>query len=280
MNPEHVPLIDAHLHLQESSFEADLEEVIRLAVAGGVRYMLCNGSSEEDWPAVLRLARTHPEIIPCFGLHPWYVKERSGEWLANLAKFLNAVPSAVGEIGLDRWVEDRDESAQEEVFLAQLEMARCRNRPVMIHCLRAWGWFMDVMKSQPAFPAGVLFHAYSGSAELIEPLVRMGAYFSFAGTILDEKYGRARDAIIKIPRDRLLLETDAPFMPLPEPYRSPDLKMVEGKVRNEPSQLPVVVRGVAELLGISAEELSRQLWTNARRFLGGLIDENDPTEYD
>jgi len=264
--------MDMHLHLQESSFGADLDEVIRSADRAGARYLVCNGTCQDDWPVVLELARRYRQVVPCFGLHPWFVKERSEDWANRLEEYLDKVPSAVGEIGLDRWIEDRDEWAQEQVFVTQLDIARKRNLPVMVHVLRAWGWFMEVMDRQERLPAGMLFHAYSGPAEMIQPLAGMGAYFSFAGSVLEEKHTRAREAIRNVPPDRLVLETDAPFMPLPESHRRGNLKTVDGKVRNEPCELAAVCSGVAELLGMGEKELSEMVCENSRRFLGGLID--------
>ncbi len=101
--------------------------------------MVVNGSCEEDWPEVLKLAREFPQVLPSFGYHPWYVKERTPQWQAELARFLDSVPSAVGEIGLDRWIKDCDLALQEEMFVFQLRLAAERGLPVSIHCLQAWG---------------------------------------------------------------------------------------------------------------------------------------------
>jgi TatD DNase family protein len=266
-------LIDSHVHMQDPMFQSDLTQTLVRAEQAGVRYMLCNGTREADWPAVRNLAKTCRRIIPCFGLHPWFVRERSEHWLRNLEEFLQAVPSAVGEIGLDRWIDDRDEPAQEQVFRSQWALAVKYRRPVMVHCLRAWGWLLDVMRTVEPLPAGMLLHAYGGSSELISPLAERGAYFSFAGSALAGKALRARDAIRNVPADRLMIETDAPFMPPPEPYRCPDLRTVDGHLRNEPACLPAVLRGAAELLDKSEADLRRILWTNGLQFLKNLMDD-------
>ncbi|WCJ58002.1 TatD family hydrolase [Fontisphaera persica] len=262
------PLVDVHLHLQDDFLAARLEEVVGLARAGGVEWFCSNGAEERDWPVVLAQARAHPEIVPCFGLHPWYVSERSPQWLEQLEWHLEAIPSAVGEIGLDRWKEPRDEAAQEEVFRAQLAVARRRELPVMIHCVRAWGWLMEVLRSEAALPAGFLLHAYGGPVELIQPLAEMGAYFSYGGSTLDERKKLRRETLPQIPRDRLLLETDAPDMPPPPAHCVRALQDAGGRRVNEPANLRPILQGVAALLGMEEEELAEQLWANSRRFLG------------
>ncbi len=233
--------------------------------------MVCNGTSEVDWQAVLELARQYEEVVPCFGLHPWFVKERSADWVARLEGYLNAVPSAVGEIGLDRWVGDRDEAAQEEVFGAQLRLAHERKLPVMIHCLRAWGRLLEILDEVGPPPAGMLIHSFGGAAEMIPPLARMGAVFSFAGNILQPARKRARRSLPAVPRELFLLETDAPALPPPEPFAPFTIEAADGALLNEPANLPAIAEGVAELRGESPDDLVRIVWQNARRLLGDLL---------
>src|SRR5690242_12653852 len=123
--------------------------------------MVVNGSSEQDWPLVLALARAHPEVLPSFGYHPWYIKERSTDWEQNLAGFLDQIPAGVGEIGLDKWVRDHDLPDQERVFVAQLRMAAQRNLPVSIHCLQAWGTLLELLANNPRPQCGFVLHSRS-----------------------------------------------------------------------------------------------------------------------
>src|SRR5688572_21737445 len=131
-------LTDCHLHLQDPPLLDRLEEVLVRARRAGVAAFVTNGTTEADWPEVARIAGRFPEVVPCFGLHPWFVAERSPRWLEELERHLRLVPSGVGEIGLDRWKQGLDERAQEEVFRAQLDLARRLGRPAMIHCVKAW----------------------------------------------------------------------------------------------------------------------------------------------
>ncbi|MGE5532428.1 MAG: TatD family hydrolase [Bacteroidota bacterium] len=255
-------LIDAHNHLQEEVLVPCVEGLLDRARAAGVGEMWCNGTAEDDWQDVLDLATANSDILPFFGLHPWFVKDRSPDWLTRLEQFLDATPSAIGEIGLDRHIQDRDEPAQEEVFRAQLRLARTRGLPVTIHCLKAWGWMMDVITDLPSLPP-MLIHAYGGSAEVVQPLTRMGAFFSFGGSVLGENHLRARAALQAVPLDRLLIETDAPALLPPEPFRLHTLVTPDGQQYNEPANLPAIAEGIAKLLGMPVERLTEITAGNA-----------------
>jgi Tat protein secretion system quality control protein TatD with DNase activity len=118
---------DAHNHLQDERFTPHLKEILASLPGAGVERMVVNGSCEEDWPQVLELAQKVPPVIPSFGYHPWYVGERTANWRENLVRFLDAAPSAIGEIGLNKWIKDSDFTAQKEVFVFQLRLAAERN---------------------------------------------------------------------------------------------------------------------------------------------------------
>jgi TatD DNase family protein len=258
-------LVDCHNHLQDTKFAADLPPVLERARAAGVRYFFCNASCPADWPDVQRLASTHSDIISFFGLHPWYVGEKSESWLAELEQLLLAIPSGIGEIGLDRWLENSDDAAQEEVFRLQLRLAQKLSRPATIHCVQAWGALCDILKKEWTAPLPFCLHAYGGSVELIEPLAEMGAFFSFAGSVLREKNERAKHALAAVSANRLLLETDAPDIVPPRAFQ-----VVDSKERNEPANLAGIYKGVAQLRGITQEELAAMIYDNAKVFLKGV----------
>lgn len=264
-------LVDSHLHLQDYGQQADIGAIIRQAEAVGVSHLVCNGTSEEDWPKLLDLAEKYPQIVPCFGLHPWFVNRRSEGWISILEDFLQNTVSGVGEIGLDWLHIPPDKELQIEVFRIQLELARRFDRPVMVHCVKAWGMLMDILRDEPELPRGMLIHAYGGPADLVEPLVRMGAYFTFSGTVLLENRKRAREALAAVPIDRLLMETDAPYMLPPEKYRNYQVDSSDGEVLNHPANLPGVLKGIAELLQMRHEELQEKVWQNAQTFYGPIL---------
>ncbi len=264
-------LYDAHNHLQDERLAPYRHDILASTRREGVVAMIVNGSGEEDWPRVLELARSCPEVIPSFGYHPWYVKERSSDWQAVLNHYLDLVPAAVGEIGLDRWLKDYDIEQQEEVFVSQLRLAAERNLPVSIHCLQAWGLLLEILKREPRPTCGFLLHSFGGPKEMIGELARLGAYFSLPGYFAHERKSKQREAFRHVPSDRLLIETDAPDQILPEDrieYRlaasSPD------KPVNHPANIRAVYQFAADILGESLESLAQRIAENFSRLFGRL----------
>ena len=263
-------LYDAHNHLQDERLLHRAGELLAACAQAGVVRMVVNGACEADWPDVLALARAHPVVLPSFGYHPWYLGERTPDWQRQLAHFLDAVPSAVGEIGLDRWKPGLTYAGQEEVFLAQLQMAAERNLPVSIHCLQTWGRLLELLQTHPRPLRGVVLHSYGGPAEMIPALARLGAYFSFPGYFLHPRKERQQAAFRHVPADRLLVETDAPDQALPpERVRYP-LMDAAGKPLNHPANLVAVYAGLAELRGESEASLAAQVAENFGRVFGTL----------
>ena len=262
-------LYDAHNHLQDERLTPCREAVLAAVQREGVAKMVVNGSCEADWPQVLALARQHPQVIPSFGYHPWYVKERSPNWQQELVRHLEAVPAAVGEAGLDRWVKDYDLDQQREVFAWQLRLAAERNLPLSIHCLQAWGPLLDTLRAEPRPRCGVLLHSYGGAAELVGPLAELGAYFSLPGYFAHERKTRQREAFRQVPADRLLIETDAPDQLLPaERVQYPLADAASGKPINHPANLGAVYRFAAELRNEPLDALGRTVEENFKRLFG------------
>ncbi|MBA4149741.1 MAG: TatD family hydrolase [Verrucomicrobia bacterium] len=259
-------LYDAHNHLQDERLAPHLPQIISEIEKAGIEKMVVNGSCEEDWPQVLELARRHPFVIPSFGYHPWYVKERTGDWQKNLLHHLEAVPSAIGEIGLDRWIENFDLPAQEEVFVFQLRLAVEKNLPVSIHCLQAWGRLLELLQSNPLPHCGFLLHSYGGPKEMIEPLAKLGAYFSLPGYFAHERKVKQRETFKHVPRNRLLIETDAPDQLLPdEKNLFPLNDQRTGKPLNHPANVKAVYVFAAEFLNESLETLTGRVEENFKR---------------
>lgn len=208
-----VRLFDAHCHLQDPRIAAVAPALIRAAGASGVARFAVNGTSEKDWHLVKQMAEDHPAVVPCFGLHPWCVPERSPDWMNLLRRFFAETPeAAVGEIGLDKGSHGKtiNFGEQVEVFQRQLELAKELARPVSVHCVRAFGDLLEVLKQTGPFPAGVLLHSYMGSAEMASALANLGCYFSLSGFLTGMKSTKAKHMLKSIPLDRILLETDAP----------------------------------------------------------------------
>jgi TatD DNase family protein len=289
---------DAHCHLQDERLLPHLDAALARAVQAGVASMMCCGSSEADWPLLPDLARRFPGVRVAFGLHPWYVHERTPAWLDTLAASLQGTPSTVGEIGLDHALDKSTFAAQEEVFLAQIRLAGQLARPVSIHCRRAWGRLMELLDEKGWPAAGFVLHSYSGSAELVQSLVRRGAFFSFSGAITFEQNRRGREAVVAVPADRLLIETDAPDLAPALPVHAFPLRLskehpdgeaavppeegslqasgatggstaprtdLDTKPVNEPAFLVAVAGAVAALRGVSIETVAALTEGNARR---------------
>ena len=265
-------LYDAHNHLQDERLETIRESAMTALRAEKVRYMVVNGSCEQDWPAVLELAKKYPEVVPSFGYHPWYIKERSGNWEQNLIRFLESVPSGVGEMGLDRWIKDYDFEDQQRVFTSQLEVAAQRNLPVSIHCLQAWGYLLELLQKHARPACGFVLHSFGGPKEMIPALSELGAYFSLSGYYAHERKARQREGFQSIPPDRLLLETDAPDQSLPtERVKYPLLDGNSGRQINHPANLTAVYQFAAELFNEPVEALATRVEENFKRLFGPLL---------
>lgn len=256
---------DAHNHLQDERFGGRQDLLMSMCQGVGVARMVVNGACESDWAEVLSLARRHKAVLPSFGYHPWHIHERGADWLDKLREFLDAVPSAVGEIGLDRWKPGLAYDGQEEIFLAQLDLATRRNLPASIHCLQAWGRLHDLLRDHPRPACGFVLHSFGGPVEMVPALAKLGAYFSFPGYFLHERKQRQRETFRQVPRDRLLIETDAPDQLLPDAANQFPLADASGKLLNHPANLPAIYAGLADFLGEPPETLARRVEANFQR---------------
>jgi TatD DNase family protein len=270
-------LYDAHNHLQDDRFGGRQAELVATCRAEGVTAMVVNGSCETDWPAVAALAVAHPDlVIPSFGCHPWFVAGGTPGWLDPLERFLATTPGAVvGEIGLDRWKEGLDFAAQAEAFESQMRLAAERNLPASIHCLKAWGPLLDRLLAGPVPERGFLLHSYGGPPEMVESLARLGAFFSLPGYFAWERKSRQRETFRRVPRERLLIETDAPDQPLPParvrhalPGGVAGSGADGGRELNHPANLRAVYEFAAELLEEAPGALAAQVEDNFLRLFG------------
>lgn len=256
-------LFDAHVHLQDPRLADRLSDTLDAAVKAGVTRMLCCGLSEPDWPLVSRIAQTHPGIVlPAFGLHPCDCATRSDHWLETLRAFLLDHPeAAVGETGLDRPAESANAEAQEAVFQAQLLLARELHRPLVVHNRRATDRLLALLDAEGPLPDGLLLHSFGGPSELIARFQPFNAWFSFSASATWPSARRVRDALRAVPRDRLLLETDAPYA---------RVEREDGSGRadeSHPADLPVIARAAAAVRNEPGEDVAAASWANACRLL-------------
>jgi TatD DNase family protein len=256
-------LLDAHLHLHDPKLRAALGPDARFP---GVAAQLVNGTHPDDWEAVRALQDSGgTRVLKAYGVHPWRVDKLPDDWEARLRECLAAGAVSVGEIGLDRWIEPRDERRQLQVLEIQLRIAAESALPPTLHCLRAWGMLVDALRAAPPQPRGFLVHGFGGSVEVMHQLLDLGACFSFSAHAADPARKRMRDAIRACPPDRLLAETDAPDMvPPPDACRYP-LEDAGGRRLHHPAEIATAYALLAELRGVPASGLARDIAANFGR---------------
>ncbi|GAV67705.1 TatD_DNase domain-containing protein [Cephalotus follicularis] len=294
-------LFDAHCHLQDPRIFDKTPQLIADSLNSGIVRFAVNGICEKDWHLVKQMGHQYPSVIPCFGLHPWYVMDRTPTWFNTLKEFFDATPSAaIGEIGLDKGSRGReiDFNDQVKVFQKQLELAKELKRPASVHCVRAFGDLLEIMRSMGPFPAGVILHSYLGSAEMVPEFAKLGAYFSFSGFLMDMKAQKAKQMLKMVPSERILLETDAPdALPKSElgtlffvdqdasisqeihalggdsasnihsdqSHASRDAQILPKEKLNHPANIHNVLVFVASLLDMSKEDVAELSYRNAVR---------------
>lgn len=258
-------LVDSHLHLQASQFAKTRAQELVRARSLGVGFFVCNGTSELDWDLVLEIKEVEQGVIPFLGLHPWEVGLARSSWFERLTEIVASQVVGIGEIGLDsgpKALRQASIAEQQNVFCQQLDLARYWQRPVTIHCVKAWSVLVDSLVQEGPIERGFLLHGYGGSAEMIGKFLDLNGYFSVGLRLLQSNPGRLAKVLRAIPDDRLLIETDAPFAHL-EVQGSQS----GGEKRDAcPADLVLVLRALQPLLSRDLERLAEQIYTNSRNF--------------
>ncbi len=247
--------VDTHTHVNSHKFDDDRAAVIERAREAGVTRIINMGDTMDSSAACVALTEEYDGVFAAVGIHPeeaYELGEADDERLAAWAKCDRVV--AIGEIGLDYyWEQDPEKRAlQQRIFIRQLALARDLDLPVCIHDRDAHGDTLSILKKEGKGNRGVL-HCYSGSLEMAEELVRMGWYLGVDGPLTYKNAAKLPEIVQKMPLERLLVETDAPYL-TPVPHRGG---------RNEPAYVRHVAEKIAELRGISLEEVARQTTANA-----------------
>lgn len=239
-------LIDSHAHLNNERFDADRDEVIgrcgeELTALLNVGYDLASSQSS------LALAEAYPFIYAAVGIHPHDAQETAQDYLEQL-KIMAEQPKvvAIGEIGLDYYYDLSPREVQQSVFREQLRLAKELNLPFIIHNRDAHGDIMNILRQEAPYPSGGVMHCFSASWEVAQECLKLGLYISLAGPVTFANAGKLKEIAGKIPLERLLVETDCPYL-TPVPHR--------GK-RNEPTYVRFVAQHVAALRGLAVEELA------------------------
>ena len=248
-------LFDTHAHMDDHAFDADRAELLAALPGQGLALVMNPGCSLESSRNACALARQYDYIYAAVGSHPDVADEVNDAVLEEYRKLCRENPKvkAIGEIGLDYHYEDIPREIQKEAFRAQMALAAELNLPVIVHERDA---HEDGMKIVEEFPGVTgVFHCYSGSLEMAKWLVSRGWYIGFTGVLTFKNARKAVEVAANIPLDRLVLETDCPYM-APEPFR--------GK-RNDPGKLYRMAERLAEIRGVSVEEIHRITVENGKR---------------
>ncbi|MGI6402090.1 MAG: TatD family hydrolase [Thermoguttaceae bacterium] len=279
---------DVHVHLQDPRFGKTFDEIgeyLQRAKSHGISRFICASASPADWNRTAALARRFSDVLPTFGIHPWNCQRVSDGWVAPLTLFLDecvakdgVFKAAIGEAGLDYAVRDCDDSvraAQEKTLRLQLELADERKLPATLHSVRSNDALLTIMKDYPNVPVWLL-HGWRLTENDIERAVDMGAFFSFSDRSLSNEV--SRQGVARVPRDRILLESDGPRLLPPNGYGNkrgePIRKMAAvqalgegGYILAEPAALLRTATEIAELRRVAMDEFFRQLAVNEKRFL-------------
>lgn len=255
-------LIDIGLNLTDKQFGKDREEVVEKALANGVSQMILTGSSVKGSKEAAKLASKYPNVLySTAGIHPHDAKSFNQESIRELKLLAgqNEVV-AIGECGLDFNRMFSPQQAQEQCFEAQLDLAKELSLPLFLHERDAHDRFCDIFAHYKSLAEHAVVHCFTGNPSEVKKYVSMGFYIGITGWICDERRGQAlQEAVKYVPLDRLLIETDAPYL-LPR-----NLENKPKNRRNEPAFLPHIVREIAKYMGVSSEEVAEHSTKNARR---------------
>ena len=248
-------VFDTHCHLDDEKFDEDREEAYLRMADAGVRRCVCVGSDLATSRRSLAFARAHEGVYAAVGVHPHEAKDAPAGYLDELTRLLDEKEAvALGEIGLDDYYDFSPRDVQKKVLAEQVDLAVKLDVPVIFHIRDAHGDMIDFFRSRKTLPGGII-HCFSGSAETAREYGKMGFYISFAGPLTFKKAPHLWEAAKAVPLDRLLVETDSPYL-APEPKR--------GR-RNEPANVVWVLKKLAELREIPEEEMARITWENGCR---------------
>ncbi len=249
-------MIDSHLHLDDEKLRDNAEQIIKGLHEHNIEFVINNSCNLQSMIDSVELANKYHDVYATVGMHPHESSDFNDKFRALMRQLAqNDKVVAVGEIGLDYYYDLSDRQTQRDVFAEQIEIADQLHLPITLHIRDAYGDAWDILTAQKNhLNNGVLWHCYSGSAEFARQAVKFGHYFAFGGAITF-KNAKKEDVLQAIPFDRILSETDSPYM-APVPLR--------GKV-NTPYNIPLIVDKIAEVYGKSTEQTEAQIRENTLR---------------
>lgn len=251
-------MIDSHCHLTDPRLHDQLEDVLTRAASAGVSRIITIGTNLEDDAAAIEVCRDRPNLRCAIGIHPNYCQHAEFSQIQTIRE-LQRDPGvvALGEMGLDYFHNFADRALQKQYFEAQLALAVEVNRPIVIHSREAINDTLAILKNAPVLRA--VFHSFTGTLDEAARIIEAGYLLGFTGPITYKKNDVLREVVKRTPQDRLLVETDAPYL-TPEPMRK--------QKTNEPGMVVHTAAAVAQEWGISLEEVDRITTENAVQFFG------------
>lgn len=262
-----MPMFDAHCHL----YDAELKPVWEWGDSlPAIEAHVINGTRPDNWESIHQFPGLGgSRALKAYGVHPWCVDDLPSDWMDLLRGYLERDGASVGEIGLDNWIEPRNETLQRTIFTTQMELASELGLPPSIHCVRAWGMLLDCLSGMPLWN-GFLSHGFGGSKEVLYQILDLGGYVSFSAYGADPGRKRIRDAIRACPADRILVETDAPDMVPPEQVCQFPLTSESGKCLHHPAELQTAYAFIADLRGEDVSDFARQVEANFHSLFGRM----------
>jgi len=252
-------LFDAHAHYDDEAFNNDRDEVIRKVHENGVAYILNASSNIASAVESISLAQKFDFVYAAVGIHPHDVQGINMNAISTIGDMASHKKvRAVGEIGLDYHYQDTPRELQKLWFKAQINLAKNLGLPVIIHSRESHEDVLEIVKNENAKTVGGVFHCFSGSVEVAREALNNNFYISFGGPVTFKNARRPMEAVMYVPLDRLLIETDCPML-APEPHR--------GR-RNDSSYLRLIAEKIADIKGLSYEEVSEVTTNNAMRLFG------------
>ena len=257
-------MFDTHAHLDQEEFHADRRAVIDRATQAGVEAILCVAVSADSSDATVRIAASHPTVYAAVGIQPNCCAEAAPDDWNRIVQLVDQPKVvALGETGLDRYWDFTPFDMQQDYFDRHLRLAAEHDLPIIIHCREAEEDLMPMLReAAKRGPLRGVLHAFSGDEAMAAECVRLGLHVSFAAVVTyrNKKFATLRAAAAIIPVDRLLTETDSPYL-VPHPLRGK-------KRRNEPAEIVYTVACLAELRGVDPQQLAATTTANARRLFG------------
>ncbi|MES9854374.1 MAG: TatD family hydrolase [Candidatus Thiodiazotropha sp. L084R] len=249
----HPRLIDAHCHFDDSRFEEDRAEALERAHQAGVDEQIIPAIKAAWWPRIQQLCENNAGLYPSYGLHPMFLCDHQDQHIQALKDWLETEkPVAVGECGLDFFINDPQAERQHYFFEAQLQLAQEYDLPVIIHARRSVEEVINTLKNFPGLRG--MLHSYSGSEQQARKLIDMGFYLSFGGPVTYQRAKRLRHLVASLPLENLLIETDSPDQP-DSHHRGQ---------RNEPAYLPIILDLFSQLRKQSAQQIALQTRRNTQ----------------